>query len=35
MLDGLRRFIPFVNEKEEGAGEEFELWREEKNKVKY
>ncbi|MFO3725488.1 nucleoside deaminase [Butyricimonas sp. GBGM4] len=35
MLDGSRRFIPFVNEKEEGAGEEFELWREEKNKVKY
>ena len=35
MLDGSRRFIPFVNEKEEGAGEEFELWREEKNKFKY
>lgn len=35
VLDGLRRFIPFVNQKEEGAGKEFELWRSINDKVEY
>lgn len=35
VLDGPQRFIPFVNQKEEGAGEEFELWRSINDKVKY
>lgn len=35
VLDGSRRFIPFVNQKEEGAGKEFELWRSINDKVEY
>ena len=34
-LDGPDRFIPFINKREEGSGEEFRLWKENENKTVY
>lgn len=35
VLDGTQRFIPFTNQREEGAGEEFKLWQTKNDKVEY
>ncbi|WP_018336744.1 nucleoside deaminase [Butyricimonas synergistica] len=35
VLDGAQRFIPFTNQREEGAGEEFKLWQAKNDKVAY
>lgn len=35
VLSGDQRFIPFMNQREEGAGEEFKLWQAKNDKVAY
>lgn len=35
VLSGNQRFIPFMNQREEGAGEEFKLWQAKNDKVAY
>lgn len=35
LLEGPQRFIPFVNEREAGAGDEFRLWQKTNDKTRY